>query len=1474
MKRKLHSIAANLLDLGKRNRLLNYKNTGYRTINILNDNIEEVFDKIVDSNTYTLYNLEPSLKKYHEDLVMNAEGDETSYSELRIKDIFLPVIGKKDLLAYKQDKKLSIVLRAIYKEYKLSLIERGINSLYITFGMVNYTEDGNKYSAPALLIPVEFIHKNNEYKVKEYEDEVIFNPTLQYYLKTVKKIIIPDYNDEPINEYFEMIKSKLLSDMSFENKITLGIYSFLKMNMYSDLINNTDEVIKNTNIRRLLGESIPNDENERNTIYPVVDCDSSQTQAITLAAQGKSFVLEGPPGSGKSQTITNIIATLIANNKKVLFVSQKLAALNVVYENLKRCGLDDFAALLHSHKANKKEFIDDLYESAVKPKYEINRSVSEIQSNYDIQNTAIEVYQNEVNKNVVEMGISLYELYSKYLSVECAPLKFEFDKEIKHSSYKEATETIKEFVDLSKDIAYDYRKCAFYGLKELSSNYIRFELDEDLTVIIRYLEKLSEIKFDINSTLDSNIVNIYDVYNSIDLVDKLLSVKTYHEDYLVKEKREKLAQNLEKFIKLQSSILESQKLINKHYFDEVYTQNLKEIYDGLRSFNHSVFKCFNSEYKRYKRQALLNRKSKAKHDKLVEEFNVIYELGLQKNQYENEKASILNTYGGSAGQVLEDLNKLSFLTTDYQVSREKFVHLKKELTDVFIAFNSYAQENDKLVKFFDNFDKTIVNPYNYSIEDLILKFKELKLIKDKIKTYNTLMGVVNHLNDLNCLDFIDFALDEAIGLDDILVQFDKQYYLSKIYAIIDENPILSGFSSSKEDSIISEFIDIDEKYLQANKAIVFANCSKNRPDDSVLEGTQFATLIKEHNKLRKQKPIRMLLDEIFDTALRIKPIFLMSPLSVSTYISGKVNQFDCVIFDEASQVFAYDAFGAIYRAKQCIIIGDTKQMPPSNFFGAISEAEDEEDYEDNLQSILDSAQGMLLTSRLKWHYRSRNEDLIRFSNQNFYDDNLITIPQAEASKDGFGVDFVYLSDGRYDVKSRTNRKEAEAICNMVFEHYKNSSQSLGVVAFSNVQAELIESLVYAKVHKYPELAHYFDDSEYEPFFVKNLETVQGDERDRIIFSICYGYNENNKFYQRFGPLNNVGGERRLNVAITRAKYNVTVVSSIKYTDIETKNTESVGVKMLKDYLEFAEHHSSVNAKNILTDDGVANDICKELQKYGYETTTNVGASKFKIDIVVSKNGKNLLAIMLDKKAAFSDSNRDKFRLIKTVLERLGWKLHRVYSTAWINDQSHELSRLLDVLKENTQVEETQTEEVLVNDLIISTENNLDGAFIQYEEFPFEQIEKTYQKYGMVEVIHNIVEHEGPIHEQYLLKKLSRFTKSGRITVALKDEFYTALEKLNCQKQREYLYYGNIDNIKLRLGSERTIEQIHTNELQYGIMTIVKENNGITKAGCFKALVKKLGFSKITDKTTAVLEDALIFLKLDGKVVERGECLFI
>ena len=298
----------------------------------------------------------------------------------------------------------------------------------------------------------------------------------------------------------------------------------------------------------------------------------------------------------------------------------------------------------------------------------------------------------------------------------------------------------------------------------------------------------------------------------------------------------------------------------------------------------------------------------------------------------------------------------------------------------------------------------------------------------------------------------------------------------------------------------------------------------------------------------------------------------MSPLSVSTYLGADI-KFDTVIFDEASQIFPQDAIGAIYRAKQLIVVGDGKQMPPTNFFNAVIESDEEdEDYGDvvDFESILDLCSTVFAQKRLKWHYRSRNESLIAFSNKNFYDGELVTFPSAGGKKQGYGVEFCFAG-GTFDRKSKTNRAEAEKVADLVFEYaQKYPRRSLGVVAFGIAQQNLIERIIEKRRRDDPVCEDFFRADKPEPFFVKNLETVQGDERDAIIFSVAYGKDAQGKLLLNFGPLNREGGERRLNVAVSRAREEMLVYSSMTAGMIDLRRTSSKGVAGLKAFLDFAQ----------------------------------------------------------------------------------------------------------------------------------------------------------------------------------------------------------------------------------------------------------------------------------------------------------------
>ena len=416
-------------------------------------------------------------------------------------------------------------------------------------------------------------------------------------------------------------------------------------------------------------------------------------------------------------------------------------------------------------------------------------------------------------------------------------------------------------------------------------------------------------------------------------------------------------------------------------------------------------------------------------------------------------------------------------------------------------------------------------------------------------------------------------------------------------------------------------------------------------------------------------PIRKLLAETGSLVQIIKPCFLMSPLSVSTYLDPDKISFDTIIFDEASQIFPQDAIGAIYRGKQLIVVGDSKQMPPSNFFNSSADIDiDDEEVGDvaDFESLLDICSSVFTTERLAWHYRSHYEQLISFSNMHFYNNSLVTFPSSSTDHSGIGVDYYHV-DGIFDRKSKTNRKEAEYVVELIYKHIKeHPERSLGVVAFSVAQQSLIDRLLSKKRELDPSYEWFFKADNAEPFFVKNLETVQGDERDTIIFSVAYAKDAQGRFLHNFGPLNREGGERRLNVAITRAKDNVQLVASIHYTDIDLNKTGARGVHLLRAYLDYAQNGESALERTITVssedqfDSDFEMEVCDYLRDNGFTVDTQVGCSGYKIDLGVRKpeGSEYVLAVECDGATYHSSKNaRDRDSLRQQVLERMGWQFY-------------------------------------------------------------------------------------------------------------------------------------------------------------------------------------------------------------------------
>jgi very-short-patch-repair endonuclease len=559
-------------------------------------------------------------------------------------------------------------------------------------------------------------------------------------------------------------------------------------------------------------------------------------------------------------------------------------------------------------------------------------------------------------------------------------------------------------------------------------------------------------------------------------------------------------------------------------------------------------------------------------------------------------------------------------------------------------------------------------------------------------------------------------------------------------------------------------------------------------------------------------PVRQLIGRIPTLLPRLKPCVLMSPLSVAQYLEASHEAFDLVIFDEASQIPVWDAIGAIARGKQLIVVGDPKQLPPTNFFSSASDDEDDRTPEEHkdLESILDELMtNGLRHKRLQWHYRSRHEGLITFSNRQYYDNELLTFPSPETAHGG--VRFRHLPEARYDKgKSRTNLGEAKALVKELVSRLRADNgprRSYGVVTFSQAQQQLVENLLDEERRRFPEIENHFGDEppvEGESVFVKNLENVQGDERDVILFSICYGMDEAGKLSMNFGPLNRDGGERRLNVAVTRAKHEVLVFSGLRGDQIDLTRTRSRGVRDLKFFLDFAERgpralvaatHSSATAD---PDSEFERMVADRIRAAGFEVHHQVGCSGYRIDLAVvdpTAPGRYLLGIECDGATYHRAATaRDRDKLRQMILEDLGWKLHRIWSTDWWHDPGNQVAKLLAVI--TTQQEARLTEEralelVAANAPAVPEAAPLanGGAESQdpiasqvptaavagiYKNADFSGFHATiyperFYEHGytgtLTDLIAHVIEHESPILEDLLVQRIARahgFQKSGRL----------------------------------------------------------------------------------------------------------------
>jgi very-short-patch-repair endonuclease len=710
-------------------------------------------------------------------------------------------------------------------------------------------------------------------------------------------------------------------------------------------------------------------------------------------------------------------------------------------------------------------------------------------------------------------------------------------------------------------------------------------------------------------------------------------------------------------------------------------------------------------------------------------------------------------------------------------------------------------------------------------------------------------------------------------------------------------PALSQFERAGHEDAAEQFRAADRASLLHNRTRAMTRHFENLPNpSSPLAGGQMMVIKNEFAKKSRHLPIRKLMLEAGRVVQAIKPVFMMSPLSVASFLPPGAVEFDLIVFDEASQVKPVDALGAVARGKKLVVVGDSKQLPPTSFFDSLTgggEDADEENVTADIQSILELCKARQMPERmLRWHYRSLHQSLIAASNHLFYEDKLVIFP-SPGGKGQLGLVYHYLPTTYYERgTTRTNPQEAAAVAAAVLHHARTTPKlTLGVVAFSTVQRQAIQDALEIGRRQHPETEAFFAAHRHEPFFIKNLENVQGDERDVILISIGYGRTKDGYLTMSFGPLNGEGGERRLNVLITRAKQRCEVFTNLTADDLDLSRTRAKGVAALKTFLNFAQHgrlnQNEETGREMESPFEEA--VYRALTARGYTVRPQIGSQGFYIDLAVvdpDVPGRYVLGIECDGAMYHSArSARDRDRLRQQVLEAVGWRLHRIWSTDWFRDPARETDRAIAAIEEARRLaaldepdepaEELPSEAApdgLEREAPVEPEQAGTATLYQVALLPdtIRQQELHLHPVGLLaRWVAEVVRVEAPVHPDEVARRLGQASGAmqvGRRMRASVDAAISLATKLQTVRMQDgFLWSAAASDTELPLPRDRSVlpaasrkfSLIAPQEVAQAVLQVVRQSFAIEREAVASPAAKLLGFSRLVGEEPRLLFDAAV-----------------
>ncbi|MBM3586679.1 MAG: DUF3320 domain-containing protein [Alphaproteobacteria bacterium] len=1463
--------------------------------------------------------------------------------------------------------KLEKRLTKIFREERTLEEEQGLSTLYLAAGFLKWFDSDSSDEAsyaPLILIPVSLtrVAGREGYVLHGRDDDIMVNVALREKLRGDFGLTVPDIPEtegwKP-SDYFAMIEAEVSRQRRWQverDSIGLGFFTFSKFMMWRDLDANSwpnGSLLDHGLLNVLLGEStsfaneppiVEDDEpiDQRIDISKcvhVVDADSSQTVVIEEARGGRNLVVQGPPGTGKSQTITNVIAAAVHAGKSVLFVAEKTAALEVVHDRLRRAGLGALCLETHSRKANKREVLKSLedalrlsgasrFDGGVVPKLAGLRD-------------KLNSYTAKLHRPIGSSERSAYEVMGRQLVLRgkrttLLDERLDFTAEWPAAKLENAELAIDRAATAVQRIGQTPSDHAWFGtgiaaLSPFDHDRLRSSLSSTLEKVNALAGRLTGSLLQLVETEAPTLADARRVEQALRLVAQapadraLLDNPAWQANLEQIEARMSRAEN---FCCLAADM-------EKRFAPEAWRYDTTNGLLALKADGGSFFRRLSARHRTVVAdlRALSKDTPPKKQADRIAALESLQDAQTAKKEFEGiagEMRLLLGDLWAECGTPWERVHRLRDWVRQARAMTPNAPLLRLAARSA--NLDTLLQYADQLTAIGNDAASALASTVADTKANLLVVFRQQQLedipLAALLAKLQQWQANLDRANDwVMVRDALNAVQQE--GLPTIAARLEAgRLQPSEVRPSVDlliaealwrkasaSDPVLSQIDGQTRSEEVDQFREFDRRRIQIARQEVLARYLDQKPSGY---GGEMGIIRGEIDKKRSHRAVRKLMMDAGNAVQKLKPIFLMSPLSVAQFLPPGKLTFDVLVMDEASQIAPEEALGAVARAKQIVVVGDHKQLPPTNFFKAANAGADENEEDDtdvadvtrpsDYESILTLARTRGMAERmLAWHYRSKHPSLIALSNAECYADKLLLPPSPFVKTEQFGLTLETTPRGFYD-RGGTSRDlvQAEILAKAVAQHMrKTPNKSLGIACLSSQQRDAVDDMI-DKLGIRSDVEAFLPKG--ERLFVKNLEAIQGDERDVVFISIGYGVAPNqSKPFLNFGPVSKEGGERRLNVLASRARERCVVFSSITAADIPADH-ELRGTRMLRALLHYAET-GNLSAGS-LTGEGFDSPfeeaVAQVIREAGYHVHSQVGVSSFKVDLGVidpARPGVYVLGVECDGATYHSSrSARDRDRLRQEVLEGLGWRLHRIWSTDWFRNPERETGKLIAAIQEavsrhaSPQLNLPEPEDDAAEDqggdapeLILDpplSHTRLPNVKTYIEtslSVPVGRDLLELRQHEMGRLIQQVIESEGPVHTEEVARRIREafgLQKTGRrILEHVRNALLAQSRSGGIERYEEFWQVAGreVTAIRDRRTSAlplRKASMISPQEYQLALKTALKEAVAMPREELIIQAARLFGFDRTGPELKTAVDTYLDALVRKGEIAEDGDKLVL